>query len=115
MDSISCLSVGVSWAGWKVKSSSKLLASAGDFCARGREHLKYLLDPESLHGMKSMNLRARTYQFGFVRRRNLLRFQFAPVNVGVEERVLSDRLLVFDAAQPLGGVSFQKLGIRKAP
>lgn len=30
MESTSCASVGVSWAGWKVKSSSKLLESLVD-------------------------------------------------------------------------------------
>ena len=34
MDMTSVVSVGVSWAGWKVKSSSKLLASDGPFCMR---------------------------------------------------------------------------------
>ena len=56
---------------------------------------------------------AKTYHFGFVRGRNLLLLQFTPVDVRAEEGVLSDWLLVLDAAQPLGGVTFQKLRLSK--
>ena len=38
MERTSSVSVGVSCAGWKVKSSSKLLASFEDFCGQVQEN-----------------------------------------------------------------------------
>ena len=52
MESTSCVSVGVSSAGWNVKSSSKLLASDGLFCERGNKiALRIPLYMSSLHAV----------------------------------------------------------------